>query len=60
MSDKDFDDGLVHAHGWATEPATPGSGRTSPAPDTADAADRQAGKSDHDDGLVHSHGWARN
>jgi hypothetical protein len=48
MSHDNYDDGLVHPHGWAkdtTGPATPQ--RPMAQPDH-----------DHDDGLVHSHGWA--
>lgn len=55
------DDGLVHAHGWAREAATP---LFRPANDQAvhapDVAAAMAVKQDepHDDGLVHAHGWA--
>jgi len=51
MNIQDYDDGLVHNHGWASEP--PRSGRTPirhSAPNTVEP--------DHDDGLVHGHGWA--
>ena len=48
MSDDRFDDGLVHSHGWASEPAArPVAERI-----LIRANDMQ------DDGLVHSHGWA--
>ena len=49
MSNDRHDDGLVHAHNWATEPARPAQPkpRMTPAP-----------VEDRDDGLVHSHGWA--
>ena len=50
MSHDDFDDGLVHSHGWATEPPPP-----------AQRSARVIGShvtEDHDDGLVHGHAWA--
>jgi hypothetical protein len=49
MSNDRHDDGLVHSHGWATEPPRPARQppRVIPAP-----------TEDRDDGLVHSHGWA--
>lgn len=50
MTNDRHDDGLVHAHNWATEPprSTPTRRpRATPAP-----------TEEHDDGLVHSHGWA--
>ena len=55
MSNDDYDDGLVHSHGWATEPmpwreeapAEPEAHRILPHADDA-----------YDDGLVHEHGWA--
>lgn len=67
MNDDMHDDGLVHSHGWATEPP-PSVGmllrpanddRRVPAP-ANDVAAAMAVKqdADHDDGLVHHHGWA--
>lgn len=52
MTDDTYDDGLVHAHGWATEPPRATAARTPTAyvPVEADG---------YDDGLVHSHDWAR-
>ncbi|MDO9500994.1 hypothetical protein [Falsiroseomonas sp.] len=50
MMHDQYDDGLVHSHGWACSER----GRMvhrPPAPAT-----RQ--EIDHDDGLVHGHGWA--
>lgn len=48
MDDDRQDDGLVHGHGWATEPPRPAQrGRVIPAP-----------AEDHDDGIDHGHGWA--
>jgi hypothetical protein len=46
MSHHDHDDGLVHSHRWASEPARRPAPTTIPMP------------ADHDDGLVHGHGWA--
>jgi len=49
MRDEQFDEGLVHAHLWATEkPARPAQKTVIPA-----RSDDQ-----YDDGLVHSHAWA--
>ncbi len=67
MNDDMHDDGLVHSHGWATEPP-PSIGqllrpanddRRSAAP-ANDVAAAMAMKQDdmHDDGLVHGHDWA--
>jgi hypothetical protein len=47
MSNDRHDDGLVHSHGWATEPP-----RRQQAPRVIPPRD------DHDEGLVHTHGWA--
>ncbi len=49
MDNDRHDDGLVHSHGWATEPPRPATkqGRVIPAP-----------AEDHDDGIDHAHGWA--
>ena len=47
----DHDDGLVHGHAWATEPA-----RT-PAPAPQVLINRPT-EPDYDDGLVHGHDWA--
>ncbi|MGG5811299.1 hypothetical protein [Falsiroseomonas sp. CW058] len=63
MNDDTHDDGLVHSHGWATEPP-PSVGRLlrpadgDPAIATPDIAAAMSVKQDHDDGLVHGHGWA--
>ncbi|MBV9750189.1 MAG: hypothetical protein JO157_15390 [Acetobacteraceae bacterium] len=50
MSHDDFDDGLVHSHGWATEPPGPAQRR--------ERVIRTHVADDHDDGLVHGHAWA--
>jgi hypothetical protein len=57
MNDDNHDDGLVHSHGWATEPPPsigellrPAAARVATTTATRDEA--------HDDGLVHGHGWA--
>lgn len=63
MSDDNFDDGLVHSHGWARETMPEGITRLVapalrvPANDTAEAMN--AHPEDHDAGLVHNHGWAK-
>ena len=49
MNNDCHDDGLVHAHNWATEPPPPAKPRPRVIP---------APTEDHDDGLVHGHGWA--
>lgn len=64
--DHDHDDGLVHSHGWATEPPPSIGMLLRPANDDRavqpanDLARAMAAKQDddHDDGLVHGHGWA--
>jgi hypothetical protein len=52
----DYDDGLVHSHGWATEPPPSVGMLLRPANDEA----RRGAKLEeaHDDGLVHGHAWA--
>jgi hypothetical protein len=55
MNDDNHDDGLVHSHGWATEPP-PSIGellRPAPRVTTKPVPDET-----HDDGLVHGHSWA--
>lgn len=47
--DEDFDDGLVHGHGWAM---------ATPARYSAPVVQASRHEGDYDDGLVHSHGWA--
>ena len=65
MNHDDHDDGLVHSHGWATEPPPsigqllrPANGDGHSA--TPDIARAMSVKQDeaHDDGLVHGHDWA--
>jgi hypothetical protein len=64
MNDDMHDDGLVHSHGWATEPPPSIGALLRPANDDgcmpAPANDIAAVTQDdaHDDGLVHQHGWA--
>ncbi|WP_426955508.1 hypothetical protein [Muricoccus radiodurans] len=50
MSDENYDDGLVHSHGWATDKA---------GPVIAAKAPTTIPEAGYDDGLVHSHDWAR-
>ncbi|TDH58509.1 hypothetical protein E2C06_32215 [Dankookia rubra] len=56
MSNDDYDDGLVHSHGWATEPPPP-AGPMAGA-EIAAAMSAHPEEEPYDDGLVHSHGWA--
>ena len=51
MSHDDFDAGLVHGHGWATEQPAPAQRRDY-------RVIRMQVAEDHDDGLVHGHAWA--
>ncbi len=54
MSNDDYDDGLVHSHGWATEPM-PWREEIPSEPGTCAIAAPDDG---YDDGLVHEHNWA--
>jgi hypothetical protein len=57
MTQHDHDDGLVHSHGWATEPPPPAAGAQRRTQGTIPHPTQRP--EDHfDDGLVHSHGWA--
>lgn len=56
MSNDQHDDGLVHSHGWATEPPPSIGELLRPAP--VRVATTRAAEAGHDDGLVHHHGWA--
>ncbi|MBK1659892.1 hypothetical protein [Paracraurococcus ruber] len=59
MSNDDFDDGLVHSHGWATEPPAMPAGPMLKGAEIAAAMAQHPEEQDcYDDGLVHSHGWA--
>ncbi len=67
MDHDNHDDGLVHSHGWATEPPPSVGMLLRPANDDRpagtpanDVARAMAAKQDegHDDGLVHGHDWA--
>jgi hypothetical protein len=51
------DDGLVHSHGWASEPPRHSQPRPAPAPRPMRGAAPEP-RAHEDDGLVHSHGWA--
>ncbi len=55
--DKNYDEGLVHSHNWAAEPApaTKSQAAESAADPTANAEEQHL----FDDGLVHCHDWAR-
>jgi hypothetical protein len=59
MTDDRYDDGLVHSHGWATEPLA----HLQPQQQQQQQAQAAPGGQDDaipafDDGLVHSHNWA--
>ncbi len=59
MINDDYDDGLVHSHGWATEPPAPVTGPMQRGAEVAAAMSAHPEESEcFDDGLVHSHGWA--
>ncbi|MFC7475801.1 hypothetical protein ACFQS7_15625 [Dankookia sp. GCM10030260] len=58
MSNDDYDDGLVHSHGWATEPPAPPAGPMRRGAEIAAAMSAHPEEESFDDGLVHSHGWA--
>ena len=58
MNDDMHDDGLVHSHGWATEPPPSVGVLLRPANDDATAKAQVVKPEDHDDGLVHGHSWA--
>ncbi|MDO9708868.1 hypothetical protein [Paracraurococcus lichenis] len=58
MSNDDYDDGLVHSHGWATEPAAPAVGPMTRGAEIAAAMSAHPEEEGYDDGLVHAHGWA--
>ena len=55
MNHDEHDDGLVHAHNWATEQPAPMIGRAQ----IAAAMGAHPAEQDFDDGLVHGHAWAR-
>ena len=52
-----YDDGLVHGHAWASEPAGRVHARHEGMPQRHEPAPRTEDM--YDDGLVHSHSWAR-
>ncbi len=58
MSNDDYDDGLVHSHGWATEPPPPATGPMRRGAEIAAAMSAHPEEEPYDDGLVHGHGWA--
>lgn len=53
MSQNDFDDGLVHSHGWACSDRGRLVNRL-----PVEALSPAKPEEFFDDGLVHSHGWA--
>ncbi|TCZ64392.1 hypothetical protein [Roseicella aquatilis] len=57
MSMDDYDDGLVHSHGWATEPPL-AAGPMRRGAEIAAAMSAHPEEDAYDDGLVHDHGWA--
>lgn len=56
--DDTYDDGLVHSHNWASEPASPA--KPMGPQTTASVSAGPAADESFDDGLVHGHDWARN
>ena len=54
MSHDDFDDGLVHSHGWASDAPMP----PPVPPQRPERAVRMHTADDRDEGLVHGHAWA--
>ena len=54
-----YDDGLVHSHNWASEPATAASGRKLVGAATTSTLTSISADEAFDDGLVHGHDWAR-
>jgi hypothetical protein len=61
MNDDMHDDGLVHAHGWATEPPPSIGMLLRPVQDDRQAKAQVTNPRDdaeHDEGLVHGHAWA--
>lgn len=58
MSHDNYDDGLVHSHGWASAAPAHAPGHASRRAEMAAAAGRPEETEFFDDGLVHSHGWA--
>ena len=60
MSHDDYDDGLVHPHGWATEPPTTSNRPVLHRAEISAAMSAHPEEAEgHDDGLVHGHAWAR-
>jgi hypothetical protein len=59
MSHDNYDDGLVHSHGWATQTPSPVPGHASRRAEVAAAMARHPEEAEcFDEGLVHAHGWA--
>jgi hypothetical protein len=58
MSHDNYDDGLVHSHGWASQTAQ-APGHVSRRAEVAAATKQRPEEAEpFDDGLVHAHGWA--
>jgi hypothetical protein len=59
MSHDNYDDGLVHSHGWATQQPAHTTGHASRRAEVAAAMAQHPEEVEcFDDGLVHAHGWA--
>ena len=57
--DDTYDDGLVHSHNWAAEPATAATGAKLRGAEIAASMSAHPEEDFFDDGLVHGHDWAR-
>ena len=58
MTDDRYDDGLVHSHGWVTEPLAHVQTQQQQQQQAQAAPAQQDDAMPFDDGLVHSHNWA--
>ena len=58
MSHDNYDDGLVHSHGWARQAPTTFAPAGDPGGLVARAMGAHPEEPGFDDGLVHNHGWA--
>lgn len=58
MSHDNYDDGLVHSHGWAAEPPTTFATARQHGGPGSRAMETHPEEPGFDDGLVHGHGWA--
>jgi len=60
MSHDNYDDGLVHPHGWVNAAPAHAPGHVSRRAELAAAMNQHKEEAEFfDDGLVHAHDWAR-